>query len=421
MIRFITIVVLCLMWSVNATSNIINTSKDARLKPSMDFLHFWISSGEVRAMNIFRDDFTQRGGEWSDIPAKNYQLMKIENSIRESKGFPVGSMLLLGGGDIEKMSNMKQIQPIDNIVANQSWQKLLRSFTIDALRFQNKVMAMPIAIHNENWAWYNLKIYDELNLTLPTTWDEFLVQAPIIEKAGYLPIAISDDYFSLRIFFSVLLSGIGGEDVYNRFFLKQDISVLYDSKFKQALSVFAKIRNYRFEKKHLHIWSDATQEVLENSAAMQIMGDWAKAEFKVQKKVLGKDFECRPAPNANQYFLAAIDVIAFPETETDQEKEGQKLFIKTIIDKKVQIDFNLLKGSTPPIKDVDIEKLDRCTQIGLHQLEHKENILYSPRFLMSESKLSKIRPLIFDFWKNNEMTIEEFVKNIKKVFLFKNK
>jgi len=418
MIRFLSLVLFTLIFAkvclANPVKKVIEPQKIS--KPPIEFLHFWISKGEINAMNVFKDAFIKKGGTWSDISVKNYQLMKIEHSIRESKGFPVSAMLLLGGEDITNMTQINQIQPIQKIIDGTSWQQSLQSFTLDALRINKQIMGIPIAIHNENWAWYNLKIYNELNLTLPKNWDEFIVQAPIIKKAGYSPIAVSDDYFSLRIFFSVLLAGVGGEDVYNRFFKKQDITVLDNKKFKKALSIFSKIRKYRLQKKHLHIWSDATEEVLNNFAAMQIMGDWAKAEFQIEKKILGKDFNCWPAPNANTYFLAAIDVIVFPYPQTKEEKAGQKLFIETLLDKNVQTDFNRLKGATPTIKDFNIKKLDMCTKSRLYQLKDKKNILYSPRFLMPESKLSQIRPLISKFWKNNMITTEQFIEELKKVF-----
>jgi len=150
--------------------------------------------------------------------------------------------------------------------------------------------------------------------------------------------------------------------------------------------------------------------------AMQIMGDWAKAEFQIAHKVLDQDFACRPAPSAGRYFLAAIDVIAFPKTETREEQAGQRLFAQTVLDKTAQMDFNILKGSTPAIKDPIASRLDACTQSRLPQLKHKENILYTPRFLMSESKLSQLRSLIAAFWKNPEITPEQFRHQLKAVF-----
>lgn len=384
--------------------------------PTMDFLHFWISQGEVNAMHVFKDAFIHKGGIWNDTSTNNYQLMKIEASIRESKGFPVGSMLVLGGNDIQYQTRSKRIQPIENIIENSTWESLLQPFTIDALRINHKMMAIPFAIHNENWAWYNTQIYEDLNLSLPTNWEVFLSQAPLIEKAGYLPIAMSDDYFSLRIFFSVLIASVGGKDVYQRFFAKQDATVLDDKKFQKALNIFSRIRRYRVHKKYLYLWSDAAHEVINGNAAMLIMGDWAKAEFQIAHMVLDKDYICRPAPGADRYFLAAIDTVTFPYVQSSEEKAGQTLFAHTLLEKEVQTRFNRLKGSTPAITNFDINAVDKCTRSRLSQLKHKENILYSPRLLTSESRLSYIRKCIADFWIHKEISVEKLIDNFKKVF-----
>lgn len=388
-----------------------NTSTS--IHPAMNFLHFWISGGELQALDILKQEFIKKGGKWHHVVTKDYQLMKMEASIRSSKGFPVSAMLLLGGMDIKNITKLNYIQPINKIIDYKA-EDLLHPVALNASMNNKQMMGIPLSIHNENWAWHNLHIYKQLNLSLPKTWDEFFLQAPLIVQKGYAPIAVGQDAFSVRILFSVLLAGIGGKDTYNQFFLSSSREGLDSIKFQKTLSAFSKIREYAFTRK-LNIWSDATKEVINNRAAMQIMGDWAKADFLAEGKIIGKDFQCKPAPSANKYFLAAVDVISFSYVKSNAERLGQKRFIDILLDNKIQTKFNIVKGATPAIRTFDIHKLDSCIQSRLPQLENSQNIIYSPRLLISEKKLFHLQKAIVDFWRDTNMSTTDLTRNLKEV------
>jgi len=61
---------------------------------------------------------------------------------------------------------------------------LLQNVTVDG-----HIYSAPVDIHGANWMFYSTKIFQELKLQPPKSWDEFFAQASKLQAAGYTPLA----------------------------------------------------------------------------------------------------------------------------------------------------------------------------------------------------------------------------------------
>lgn len=67
-----------------------------------------------------------------------------------------------------------------------------------------------------NVLYYNVDIFDEVGITPPTTWDEFLATCDALNAAGYMPLATGNkDLWAAGNWLGHLTSRIVGEDVYD--------------------------------------------------------------------------------------------------------------------------------------------------------------------------------------------------------------
>jgi glucose/mannose transport system substrate-binding protein len=90
------------------------------------------------------------------------------------------------------------------------------------------------------------------------------------------------------------------------------------------------------------------------------MGDWAYGELLVkQKKIDGKDFTYATFGDANT-FVTVGDSFVIGKTAKNQA--GGVAFAKAIMDPKVQLAFNKLKGSAPVRSDVSTKTLGKYQQ-----------------------------------------------------------
>ncbi|MCL1602007.1 MAG: sugar ABC transporter substrate-binding protein [Actinomycetia bacterium] len=71
--------------------------------------------------------------------------------------------------------------------------------------------------------WYNVDIFNDLGISVPTTWDEMIAASEIIKAAGVIPIGIGNkDLWPVGNWTSHILSRAMGEETYDQM-LKQEI------------------------------------------------------------------------------------------------------------------------------------------------------------------------------------------------------
>ena len=390
-------------------------AKGEEQSAEFELLHFWISPGERRALDIIADAFRESGYSWSDSATADYQVMKRDAVERIIIGVPPSAMLWLGGEDVTHVAKMGVLEPLDDLAEDMRWNTVLHEAARFASTVDGKVVVAPVTIHNENWSWYNASIYRELGLALPTDWEEFIEQASEIEAAGYYTLAIGTDDWIIRILFSSVLAGVGGPEIYNRFYAASDPSVIDTPQMRRVLGLVERLRHLAPPASVAQTWSEATYLVLEGRAAMVVMGDWARAEFTSAGKRLGEDFYCEPTPGGGAVSVAAIDTFAFPKAKSEAQREVMAQFVRTLVDPGTQVRFANAKGSTPIRRDVDVATLDECARKALPNLSDHGRTLYSPRLIMPETKRTAIQKHVAEFWRDKSTTLETLEARLRDV------
>lgn len=374
--------------------------------PRLDFAHFWISAGERASLDVIARQFRAYGGVWVESPSLDYEFMKRDSVMRYAAGFPPGAMWA-GAEDIAVMGSLGMIRPLDAMAAQDRWSSYLYDFIWPILRYKDEVLALPLTLHNENWAWYNAKLYRRLQLPLPRSWDQVLAQAPVFQRAGLMPLAISDQPWNVRLLFSTMMAGAAGPQLYRQLFVNEDPAVFDHPRVIRVLNLLGQLRAYRPAPATVKTWDAATALVVGDKAAMQVMGDWAKGEFKQVGVSAQLDYVCAPVPEADGVFVVALDMVGFPRQRESAQQAGQRLLAGLLLERDVQLEFARRKGSVPVRRDIGAAELDACASASLPHLTDAANRLTSPRTTMRESIRSALQAHLFDFWRQPDMTVDE--------------
>jgi glucose/mannose transport system substrate-binding protein len=147
-------------------------------------------------------------------------------------------------------------------------------------------------------------------------------------------------------------------------------------------------------------WNQATNLVITDQAAGQIMGDWAQGEFAVAGEVAGKDYTCLPGLGLNAYLSTGGDAFYFPKVDDAEKEAAQKRLAKLLVDPATQVAFNLKKGSLPVRGDVDLSAANDCMKKGLELLK-TGNILPSGDQVWSADVQKQAEDLMIEFWKSD--------------------
>jgi glucose/mannose transport system substrate-binding protein len=104
--------------------------------------------------------------------------------------------------------------------------------------------------------------------------------------------------------------------------------------------------------------------VIQEKAAFQFMGDWAKGEFTAAGKVPGKDYICAAAPGTANAYTFNVDSFAMFKLKDPAAQKAQADLAAAIMGTEFQEVFNLNKGSIPVRLNMDLAKFDDCAKLS---------------------------------------------------------
>ena len=221
-------------------------------------------------------------------------------------------------------------------------------------------VAVPFNIHRTNWLWANTSIFEQYNLSVPRTLNDFFIVAEVLKAKGVIALAHGGQPWQDATLFEAVALSVLGADLYQQAFVDLNMDILGGDAMIEVFTQFKRLRRYIDIQSPGREWSEATEMVIDGQAAMQVMGDWAKGEFGAKGKIPGKDYECVAAFGTANEFSYNVDSLVFFQLESPVDIKAQQALAKTILTPEFQRLFNRNKGSIPVRNDVDISDFDRC-------------------------------------------------------------
>lgn len=329
-----------------------------------DVIHFWTSGGESRAVAVFAHEYEKRGGKWLDDPAVGPQAEVALAMNRLAGGNPPTAMQWQTGAPTRELAQQGVLADLDWLAEAGHWQQNLPSLPLQKVTVDGHVYSTPVDVHGANWMFTSTKIFEELKLPPPKSWDEFFTDAPKIKAAGYIPIAFGANAQQESWLFMALLAGVGGSDVYRSVAVDHDAKAAASPRVEAVFDAMGRVRQYVDAGSPNRKWNDTLALVETNKAALMITGDWAKGDFAAANLTLDKDYGCQLAPDTSDSYIMAIDAFAFPKTDKPDQIQAQHKLAEVMMDPAVQTEFTRYKGSVPSRLDANIADLDRCAKQG---------------------------------------------------------
>lgn len=327
---------------------------------TVEVVHWWTSGGEATALKVLKDDLVKRGYGWKDSPVAGGggDQARTVLSARVAAGNPPEAMQMLGF-IISDYAEEGLLGDLSSIAGKEGWDKVVPAPLQKFGKFNGKWVSAPVNIHRTNWIWANKKIFDELKLAPPKTFDEMVAAAEKIKAAGYIPLAHGGQPWQDATIFDSAVISAGGPEFYRKAMIELDEASLGSKTMEKAFEQMMKLRGMVDANFSNREWNQSTAMVINGKAAMQIMGDWAKGEFLKAGKKPNVDFLCFQYPGTEGSFTFNADQFAMFKVGKNQEA-GQMTLASAIMDKNFQEAFNLAKGSIPARTDVSDAKFDDC-------------------------------------------------------------
>jgi glucose/mannose transport system substrate-binding protein len=333
-------------------------------EPSVEVMHFWTSGGEAAALSAVRDKVVADGVVWTDAPVAGGggDAAKTALQARIASGNPPAAMLMLGQTVLD-WAGEGLLGNVDALAAAQGWDAALPQGVKDFTKIGGHYVSVPTNVHRTDMIWASKAAFDKIGAAYPTTWEELNALAPKFLEAGIIPLAHGGQAWQEAYMFEAVAAGVGGADFYRKALVDLDDATLRGPEMVAVFTELAALRGMIDKNAPGRDWNLASAMVINGEAAMQIMGDWAKGEFTNAGKKPGDDYACIPVPKAKgDAFVYLVNSLSlFTQTDPDLIK-GQEVLASAIMDKDVQVAFNIAKGAIPARNDVDMTALDACAQ-----------------------------------------------------------
>lgn len=383
----------------------------------VEVLHWWTSGGEARAANVLKELMEAEGYGWEDFAVAGgggETAMTVLKS-RAMSGNPP-SAAQIKGPEIQEWGELGLLGELDEVAEAEGWDELLPPTVADVMRHNGSYVAVPVNVHRVNWLWANPQVLEAAGVEMPTTLDELFAAGEAIREAGYIPLAHGGQAWQDATVFESVLLASGGTEFYQQALVDLDPEALGSERMVEALETFKRLRELMDADMPGRDWNIATSMVIEGSAGMQLMGDWAKGEFTAAGLTAGEEYLCAAAPGTQDAFTFNIDSLAMFRVE-GEEREAQQALARLVLEPTFQEAFNLAKGSIPARPDLDMNGFDVCAQQSMDDFQRTaEEGGLVPSMAHGMAVRADVQGAIFDvvtnYFNSRDMAAEEAARRM---------
>ena len=188
------------------------------------------------------------------------------------------------------------------------------------------VYGVPFAIQVLQM-YYNQDIFDELGLSEPTTWDEFLAVNEALAEGGYIPMAITGkDDWMLPILHTVVGAGTYGGDAFVEAVLSGE-TTFEDPAFVESVAAVKELQPFMPPDVTAVSYVDTQTLFVNGLAGMFPGGSWEAAYFKEQNPDLNLGVFAVPAKGTDEELVSWFVDGAWAVTTSAEDEEAAVRFV----------------------------------------------------------------------------------------------
>ena len=265
------------------------------------------------------------------------------------------------GGELKGYVDQNSVEDMTSVYKSEGWDKVVPKALMASMTYGGKTYSVLTGIHRANVMWYNKAALKKAGVTLgaSTNWAQLSAAATKIKAAGIAPICLGDkDIWTAAQLLEEVLIGEVGAKKFDA--LAAGKAKWSDKDVTTAVTRFNTLMSWTNADHKALDWTGAVTALANGTCAINVMGDWAYGELIVKhKKKDNVDFGYTIYGNANTFVTVGDSFVIGSKSKN---KEGALAFAKAVMDPKVQIAFNKLKGSAPYRTDVSTKSLGRYQQ-----------------------------------------------------------
>lgn len=313
-----------------------------------------LSGGVDETVNIINSSSNQGKIVANALDHEAFKSLIISNL---AKGDPPELFTYWAGLKTQELVAQGYLEPLDDIWRDHSIDARLSSTLVEtAAVYDDKKYFLPLDQHIVVF-FYNVAVFEKLNIQPPEHFDELIAAAAIIKDQGITPFALGAvERWPAQFWFDYLLLRTAGPD-YREALMQGEASYL-DPQVVEAYEQWANvIRSGFFNADANEIdWAAATRQVCTGEAAMTLMGTWTIQEFTGDPCNLAEeedfDFFAFPQINREVVYSSVGPVDGLVVTKDSNNKDIALKLLPHFLDSEPQQAFSRGSGAFATSLDV---------------------------------------------------------------------
>lgn len=392
-------------------------SLSANSVADVEFLHWWTSKGEKKALDALEQQLLAH-----DIPLLPSPILggggDSAMTVLQARALAGNTpdIAQIEGPSIKAWDEVGIVHTINQTATEQDWDNNLYPLTININKTDNGYVALPITLHRLNWMWVNHDLLEKLDLSVPKTWPEMFQAMEKAKQQNVIPLAVGEQAWQVALLFESLVIANGGVDFYYQALVELQRDHIDSDQMRTALRQLRQISNLVPAQQPNQNWDTATQGLIDNQALFQLGGDWILGDLLASDVSVPQKIGCYPAPQSHNAFLYNMDSFLFMVASDFTQQQATQV-ANVLADKEFQTTFNRVKGSIPVRTDIDLAGFNPC-QIQSHKdfIQATEQGLAVPSMTdsMAVNPVAQqaINSEIFRYYRNLEVTENEVLRRI---------
>ncbi|WP_394216532.1 ABC transporter substrate-binding protein [Brachybacterium vulturis] len=234
---------------------------------------------------------------------------------------------------------------------------------VTLLTVDEMIYSVPSNIHRSNVVWTNTAVLEAAGIdptVVPADVEAFIADVEKAAASGVTGLSVGTTWTQVNLLEAVLMADLASTSYNGLWTGETDWS---GSDVTTALEHFGALIALTNTDRDGLDWTDATQMLIDGTAAYNIMGDWAVASFQQADLVDGEDFGYFPLSGGEEIFGFLADSFTLPVGAPNPD--GAKAWLDTISSQEGQVGFSLAKGSIPARTDVDTAEFPAYQQTAI--------------------------------------------------------
>lgn len=389
----------------------LSTASFGAMASDLVIYHSWSAPPEIAALNVIKSGLEAKGHTWTDIAIPHDTGSNVNLMSLITGGQPPNVFMESNPGVYRDIAGMGLGFPLTQWFTDNGIVEKLPSAVAASISVDGEVVKVPQALHIDGMLYYNMEVAKAAGVD-PAAWDSLDAMFADFQKirdAGYAPLAVGSQPFQVGYLTHALVAAVAGPDVYKKIYGEEvDPTALDDPGFAKTLETLRLFANEAGPEAQNRPWNETTNEVITGKALMQIHGDWMKGEWLGAKKVAGTDFGCIEIPGA-QAVVVTVDAWGLLGGQAEDVQTAELDFASVVLDPAEQAKFAAAKGSTPVRLDAPAESLDACSTEVLRILEDPAQQVQNPHNTADADWQDSIWNVVFNFWSDPNMTVEDAI------------